>query len=156
MKRVGDFSMRGIIFMKNFLLLPALIIFMSLSLQSQDNIQGNSLNVDEILHFEEMLSVIKDNIKFLNEEQIETGDMKNRFAEAENLFFTLKNSADIKDFELMKRYLNTIVSELAQESGDRVTFVQRMELLYWMMLSIGLVIVFMILVYSIVMYSRRK
>lgn len=142
--------------MKNFLLLPALIICMSLSLFGQDNIQSNSLNVDEILHFEEMLSVIKSNIAFLSEEQIETGDMKNRFSEAGNLFFSLKNSSDIKDFELMKKYLNTIISELAQESGDKVAFVKRMELLYWMMLSIGLVIVLMILVYSIFMYSRRK
>ncbi len=142
--------------MKNYFLFLLLVFSLSLSAFSQDNKTEAILHVDEARYFEQMLSVIKDNIEFLSKEQIETGDMKSRYAEANNLFFSLRNSSDIKDFNLTKRYLTTLVADLVQESEDRVAFVQRMELLYWMMLSIGLFIVFLMLIYSIYMYSRRK
>jgi hypothetical protein len=142
--------------MKKVFLLPILIISLSISAYSQEHKAGSTLLVDETLHFEEMFSVVKDNIAFLTEEQMETDNMKRLLSEAEGLFFRLKYLEDIKDPELMKRHLSTIVADLVQESGERVAFVQRMNLLYWMMLSIGLFIVFLMLVYSIYMYSRRK
>jgi len=142
--------------MKKVFLLPILIIFLSISVYSQEHKAGSTLLVDEILHFEEMFSVVKDNIAFLTEEQMETDNMKRLLSEAEGLFFRLRYVEDIKDPELMKRHLSTIVADLVQESGERVAFVQRMNLLYWMMLSIGLFIVFLMLVYSIYMFSRRK
>lgn len=142
--------------MKNFFLFPLFIIVLSLPIYSQDYKAGSTLLVDEILHYEEMISVVKDNIAFLNEEQIETDNMKRLLSEAEGLFFSLRYVEDIKDPELMKRHLSNIVADLVQASGERVAFVQRMNLLYWMMLSIGLFIVFLMLIYSIYMYSRRK
>ncbi len=142
--------------MKKVFLLPLLFISLSISAYSQDNKIETILHVDEILYFDEMLSVVKGNIAFLTEEQMETDNLKKVLSEAEGLFFRLRYLEDIKDPELMKRHLSTIVADLVKDSGERVAFVQRMDLLYWMMLSIGLFIVFMMLFYSIYMYSRRK
>ena len=144
--------------MKKILLLPAIILLFSIcsGLHSQDSADVNPLKPEELIHLEEMLSIAKLNIDFLNREEIESGKLEERYAEAENLFFALKHSHDIKDPDLLKRYLTSTVDELINESGNRADFVRRMTLLYWMMVGIGLLIILTLLVYAVYMYAKRK
>lgn len=144
--------------MKKILLLPAIILLFSIcsGLHSQDSADVNPLKPEELIHLEEMLSIAKLNIDFLNREEIESGKLEERYAEAENLFFALKHSHEIKDPDLLKRYLTSTVDELINESGNRADFVRRMTLLYWMMVGIGLLIILTLLVYAVYMYAKRK
>jgi hypothetical protein len=145
--------------MKKKLFIPAIILllFICSGLSSQDNTSvRNPLTPEELIYFDEMLSIARNNINYLNREQIESDQIKKRYAEAENLFFALRHSEGIKDPDLLKRYLTTLTSELVNESGDRVDFVKRMNLLYWMMVSIGLMIIVTLIIYSIYMYAKRK
>ncbi|MFA5517675.1 MAG: hypothetical protein WDA74_00315 [Spirochaetota bacterium] len=144
--------------MKKIFLLPVIIFLFSIysGLSGQDNAAINQAKPEELIHLEEMLSIAKVNIDFLNSEQIEADAIKEKYAEAENLFFALKYSHEIRDPELLKRYLSSTVDELVSESGDRVDFVNRMTFLYWMMVGIGLLIILTLLVYSVYMYAKRK
>lgn len=144
--------------MKKIFLLPVIIFLFSIysGLLSQDNTAINSVKPEELIHLEEMLSIVKANIDFLTSEQIEVDAIKKRYAEAENLFFALKYSHEIRDPELLKRYLLSTADELVNESGDRVDFVKRMTFLYWMMVGFGLLLILTLLVYSVYMYAKRK
>lgn len=144
--------------MRKIFLLPAIIFifFICSGLHSQDSVDVSPLKPEELIHLEEMLSIAKINIDFLNSEQIEADEIKKRYAEAENLFFALKFSQDIKDPDLLKRYLSSSVTELVNESGNRADFVRRMTFLYWTMFGVGLLIVFAIFVYSVYMFAKRK
>ena len=143
---------------KNFFIpgIIILLLFICSGLSSQDNISDNPLKPEELIYFDEMLSIAKNNIDFLNREQIDADEIKKGYAEASNVFFTLRNSPDVKDPDLLKRYLTVLTSDLVNESGDRVDFVKRINLLYWMMVSIGLIIIIIILIYSIYMFAKRK
>ncbi len=144
--------------MKKLFFIPSiiLILFICSGLSSQDNSVDSPLKPEELIYFDEMLSIAKNNIDFLNREQIDADEIKTRYAEASNLFFTLRNSQDLKDPDLLKRYLTVLTSDLVDESGDRVDFVKRMNLLYWMMVSIGMMIIITLLIYSVYMFAKRK
>jgi len=144
--------------MKKFFFIPAIILlfFICTGFSSQDNSAGNTLKPEDLVYFDEMLLISKNNIDFLNKEQIEADEIRTKYAEASNLYFALRHSADIKDPDLLKRYLTALTSELVNESGNRVDFVKRMNFLYWMMVGIGLLIIITLLVYSVYMYAKRK
>ncbi|HPG52659.1 MAG TPA: hypothetical protein PLL11_18940, partial [Spirochaetota bacterium] len=61
-----------------------------------------------------------------------------------------------EDMETTQRIIMLEIASLDEETTTKVSSLQRMDLLYLVMLGFGLAIIAGVSIYSAVMYSRRK
>ncbi len=133
-----------------------LLFFFSTALSLYAAESENILLTEDIQRIEEKLKIINNNITYLKNEQVDYIEFTEKLDEAEKLYYDLKFSDQIKDVVITRKLLTSNLTELISLTQRRVAFVKRMELMYRLMVVMGMSIIIILLVYSIYMYSRRK
>lgn len=99
---------------------------------------------------------IDKNIAFLTEKRADVMDLQGRLNDTRHLFHQMVHVFSREEMETTKRIVMLEIASLEGESMAKVSSLQRMDMLYLVMLTVGLAIIAGVSVYTAVMYSRRK
>lgn len=111
---------------------------------------------DELSEIEKRFKSIDETVVYLKNKNVDISDINAMYSDAENLFKELKYNAEIKDYYMTLKFLTEKLSVIEEKSSQRVTFARRMNVIYILMVVMGLSIVVIMGGYSIYMYLRRK
>lgn len=111
---------------------------------------------NDIQSFEKRLKAVDESINYLKNKNIDINDILTEYAEAERLFREVKYTSELKDYDMTIRFLSQKTSFLEEKTLERVSLAKRMDLMYILMVSMGLIIILAMALYSIYKYSRRK
>ena len=133
------------------------IFFMGTPLLSQTSQTEFPQNIEnDFSSIEKKFKAIDESVNYLKTKNIDINDILTLYAEAESLFREVKYASELKDYDMSVRFLNHKISILEEKSLDRVSLAKRMDLMYILMVSMGVAIIVIMSLYSIYMYSRRK
>jgi len=147
---------------RKYMIAGFLFVFLTgIPLYSQDQIPNSQDEkpkdyTNEILSFEKRFKIIDDSVKYLKDNNIDSNDIISAYTEAEGLFRDIKTSAELKDYDMAVKLLSRELAVLEEKSSDRASLAKRMNLMYIIMVSMGIFIILLMSAYSIYMYSRRK
>jgi len=130
------------------------VFFTGTPLLSQNELPENVEN--DFSSIEKRFKTIDESINYLKTKNIDINDIITIYTEAESLFREVKYASELKDYDMSVRFLSHKISILEEKSTERVSLAKRMELMYILMVSMGVVIIVIMSSYSIYMYSRRK
>ena len=111
---------------------------------------------NDIQSFEKRLKAVDESINYLKNKNIDINDILTEYAETERLFREVKYTSELKDYDMTIRFLSQKTSFLEEKTLERVSLAKRMDLMYILMVSMGLIIILAMALYSIYKYSRRK
>jgi len=131
-----------------------IISFTVMPVFPQDELTVKTAN--EILSFEQRFKAVDESMNYLKSKNIDSNDIISVYTDAESLFRELKYTSELKDYDMAVRFLSHKLSVLEEKSSDRVSLARRMDLMYILMVSMGIIIIVVMSLYSIYMYSRRK
>jgi cell division protein FtsL len=141
--------------MKKFMIL--LILFISFSgtaLFSQNEFLKNYEG--EISELESRFRNITESLDYLKKKNVDSNDIITMYTETESLFRELKLVSELKDYDIINRFLQHRLTALEEKTLERVSLAKRMDFIYIIMVTMGSVAIIVMSVYSVYMYSRRK
>lgn len=115
-----------------------------------------ALNQDELSSIEKRFKSIDESIVYLKKKNVDINDIITMYADAENMLKELKYNSELKDYYMTLRYLADKLSIIDEKTSERLTLAKRMNLIYILMVGMGLSIVLIMGLYSIYMYLGRK
>ncbi len=130
------------------------VFFTGSPLLSQNELPQNVEN--DFSSIEKRFKNVDESINYLKTKNIDINDIITIYTEAESLFREVKYASELKDYDMSVRFLSHKISILEEKSLERVSLAKRMDLMYILMVSIGVTIIVILSLYSIYMYSRRK
>jgi len=113
-------------------------------------------SADDISAFEKRFKAIDQSMAYLKNKNIDSNDIITIYTDAESLFREVKYTSELKDYDMTIKFLSDKLSVLEEKSLDRVSLAKRMDLIYIIMVGMGLIIITLMSFYSIYTYSRRK
>ena len=113
-------------------------------------------NANDISTFEKRFKAVDESMKFLKNKNIDNNDLITLYTDTEALLRDIKYASEIKDYDLTVKFLSHKLSILEDKSLERVSLVKRMDLMYMLMVIMGMTIIIGMSIFSIYMYSRRK
>lgn len=99
---------------------------------------------------------IDGNLAVLADKRADVKSLQNRLGNTRHLFHQMVHVFSREDMETTQRIITLEIASLEEETTTKVSSLQRLDLLYLVMLGFGLAIVAGVSIYSAVMYSRRK
>ncbi len=99
---------------------------------------------------------IDGNLAILAEKHTDEKALRGRLENTRHLFHQMVHVFSREDMETTKRVIELEIASLDSETKTKVSSIQRMDMLYLVMLAFGLAIIGGVSVYSAVMYGRRK
>jgi len=129
------------------------IFFAGTLLFSQSELNNNA---NDIILFEKRFKAVDESLNYLKSKNIDSNDIITIYAEAESLFREVKYASELKDYDMTIRFLSQKLLILEEKSLERVSLARRMDLMYILMVSMGIGVIIVMSLYSIYMYSRRK
>ena len=147
---------------RKLIILWFLFIFLAGVQAYPQNEPVNKVSADNasavILSFEKRFKAVDESMLYLKNNNIDSNDIITLYTDAESLFREVKYTSELKekDYDLAMKFLSSKISVLEEKSTERVLFAKRMNLMYILMVAMGLTIIILMSFYSIYMYSRRK
>ena len=138
-----------------------IIILFILSLTTGINIFARNDNStdysSQILTFEKKFRSINQSIDYLKKNNMETADISKIYTDAGNLFKEIKDNPDsLKDYDMALQLLTEKISALEEKTAEKIAFARRTAFMYIIMVAAGLGIILFMVIYSVLMYFRRK
>lgn len=111
----------------------------------------------QILSLEKKFKVLNESIAYLKNKNMDTADISKTYAEAGNLFKDIKDNPDsLRDYDMALQLLSVKISTLEEKTADKISFARRTAFMYIVMVTAGAGIILFMVIYSILMYLRRK
>lgn len=95
-------------------------------------------------------------IKYLRGKHLDVKVLETRLASVRHLFHVLVHVFSRQEMETSRAIITMEVTNLDADTRTKVSLIQRMDILYIIMVSFGLIIIFGISIYTLVMYSKRR
>ena len=95
-------------------------------------------------------------IKYLKGKHLEVENLEKRLASVRHLFHILVHVFSRQDMESSRNIITMEISSLDADTRTKVSLIQRMDILYIIMVGFGLIIIFGISIYTLVMYGKRR
>ncbi len=102
------------------------------------------------------LSAAQSRMKQLIDNNIDCSDLMSRLAETQKKFDELKSSLEIKDPAASRDLLLASIESIEARAAERMLLNRRMDVIYQIMVILGMLAIVLMIVYSIYMYSKRK
>jgi hypothetical protein len=102
------------------------------------------------------ISRIDGNLVLLADKRAEVKALQDRLNNTRHLFHQMVHVFSREDMETTKRIVELEIASLDTETIAKVSSIQRIDMLYLVMLGFGLFIIGGVSIYSAVMYGRRK
>jgi hypothetical protein len=130
------------------------ILLSGISLFSQDIADDGSDKVFSA--FEERFKAVEKSLSYLKEKNMDSEDISSLYAEAEGFLKDLKQNTVQAEQESGRKFLSHLLSVIEEKSFERVVLAKRMDTLYIIMVSLGIIIIAGMSIYSVFMYMRRR
>jgi hypothetical protein len=109
-----------------------------------------------ITGIDKSIGAIDRSITILTDKHADVTGLQNRLSNARHMFHQFVHVFSRQDMEFTKKMLEMEIASLDMETKTKVSSIQRMDLLYYAMLALGLAIIVGILTYMLVMYGKRR
>jgi hypothetical protein len=139
---------------KFIILLILSVFFAGTSLFAENGLLKN--NINDISSIEKRFKAIDASMAYLKNKNVDINDIITLYTESESMFREVKYTSELKDYDMTLKFLSHRLSILEEKTLERVSLAKRMDLMYILMVGMGMVIIVGMSVYSIYMYSRRK
>ena len=143
---------------KKVLLILCLALLFPAMLSAQDadavkEIENKTVSLEKMAA---NLDKIEMDIAFLREKHAEVKDLPDRLLALKKKADDIKNITDEKEIYSATQIVSLTVEKLEVELSTKTALVRRMELLYIMMFTFGVVFIIGMVAYAVYMYSKRR
>ena len=131
------------------LLSPGIAVFSQKEISAEYSGQISSL--------EKRFKAIDGSMNYLKKNNVDQNNIIKIYSEAESLFRDIKETPEqIKDYDMALKFLSQKLSVIEEKSAERISFAGRTGFMYIVMIATGSGIILFMMIYSIIMYVRRK
>jgi len=130
------------------------VFFAGTSLFAENELLKN--NINDISSIEKRFKAIDTSMAYLKNKNVDINDIITLYTESESMFREVKYTSELKDYDMTLKFLSHRLAILEEKTLERVSLAKRMDLMYILMVGMGMVIIVGMSLYSIYMYSRRK
>lgn len=110
----------------------------------------------ETTALEKKFKSIDESIDYLRKRNVEVNDLVALSNEAAEMLKDIKTPGENKDYNTLTKFLSFKLTVLEEKINSRTSLAKSINIIYTLLSVFGISIVLIMVVFSVIMYSRRK